>query len=78
MKNNGSVDEEVCRERAANLQSGITQMARPRHIGAEILRGLRELKHGVYGGVTIVLNAAKIREQTGLRIQTTSRSCRKK
>ncbi len=41
-------------------------MAKPRDIGAEILQGLRELKRGVYGRITVVPNVAKIRDKTGL------------
>ncbi len=41
-------------------------MAKKRDIGAEILEGLRELKRGECGRVTIVFNVAAIREKTGL------------
>ena len=37
-----------------------------RDIGAEILRGLREIKRGEYGRVINVPDIARIRERTGL------------
>jgi putative transcriptional regulator len=41
-------------------------MARKRDVGAEILRGLRELKRGKVGRVINVPDVAKTREKTGL------------
>ena len=43
-------------------------MAAPkrRHIGAEILEGLRQLKRGEHGRVTTAPSVAAIREGTGL------------
>ena len=37
-----------------------------RNIGMEILDGVREIKRGEYGRVTIVPSVASIREKTGL------------
>jgi putative transcriptional regulator len=37
-----------------------------RHVGLEILEGLRQLKRGEHGRVTTVPSVAAIREQTGL------------
>jgi putative transcriptional regulator len=37
-----------------------------RNIGAEILKGIRELKRGVHGRVINVPDVATIREKTGL------------
>lgn len=39
---------------------------KPRNIGTEILEGLRQLKQGEHGRVTIVPSVATIREGTGL------------
>ena len=41
-------------------------MAKKRDIGAEILQGVRELKRGEHGRVTLVPKVAVIREETGL------------
>jgi len=41
-------------------------MAKARDIGAEILEGLRELKRGEHGRVTVIADVATIREKTGL------------
>jgi putative transcriptional regulator len=41
-------------------------MAKKRNIGAEILQGLRELKRGEHGRVTVIPDVAAIREATGL------------
>jgi putative transcriptional regulator len=44
-----------------------TKVARPkRNIGLEILEGVREIKRGEYGRVTIVPPVQSIRERTGL------------
>jgi putative transcriptional regulator len=41
-------------------------MAKKRDIGEEILQGLRELKRGEHGRITIVPAVSVIREKTGL------------
>ena len=41
-------------------------MAPPRHIGIEILEGLRELKRGETSRITTVPAISAIRERTGL------------
>lgn len=41
-------------------------MTKKRNIGAEILEGLREIKSGEHGRVTMVPAIASIREKTGL------------
>ena len=41
-------------------------MEKKRNIGGEILQGLRELKRGEHGRITIVPQIAVIREKTGL------------
>ena len=41
-------------------------MSKKRNIGEEILQGLRELKRGELGRITIVPGVSAIREKTGL------------
>ena len=44
----------------------IKRMEAKRNIGLEILHGIREIKRGVHGRVTVVPDVASIRERTGL------------